>query len=223
MESASTLQNILGIIVSFIYVFVVIFLAGFLERFGKEASRKTVHILVGNWWFIAMIFFRTSLWAAFVPACFVVLNTLSYRFNLFSSMERGEGRGDLGTVYYAFSLLILALFSFSSYGTPIVGGLGILIMAYGDGLAAIIGKKWPIIPYRLGSNEKSVSGSLAMFFSSLLVGFLFLTLTGQPETFFPAFLLAGIATLLEAITPWGMDNLSVPLLTSASYYLIFVL
>lgn len=218
----SLLQNSLGIIVSFIYIFAVIFLAGFLERFGKEVSRKTIHILVANWWFIAMIFFKTPLWAAFVPACFVVLNTLSYRFNLFSAMERGAGRGDLGTIYYAVSLLLLALFSFSSYGSPIIGGLGILIMGYGDGLAAVVGKKYPVIPYHLGSNEKSVAGTLTMFLSSFLVSFLFLTLTNQDQTFFPALLLSVIATVLEVVTPWGLDNLSVPLLSSAFYYWIFM-
>ncbi len=215
------LQNILGIIVSFIYVFAVIFLAGFLERFGKEASRKTVHILVANWWLIAMIFFTSPLWAAFVPACFVLLNGLSYRFNLFSAMERGEGRGDLGTVYYAISLLILALFSFSPYGSPIIGGLGILVMGYGDGLAAVIGKKYPLGPYRLGGNQKSLSGSLTMFLSSFLVSFLFLSLTGQSRTLVPALALSVIATVLEAMTPWGLDNLTVPLLTSAAYYWLF--
>ncbi len=222
METASLLQNSLGIIVSFIYVFAVIFLAGFLERFGKEASRKTIHILVANWWFIAMIFFRSPLWAAFVPACFVILNTLSYRFNLFSAMERGQGRGDLGTVYYAISLLILALFSFSAYGNPIIGGLGILMMGYGDGLAAVVGKKYPIRPYRIGSNQKSLAGTLTMFVSCFLVSFLFLTVTNQTQTLFPALLLSAIATVLEALTPWGLDNLSVPLLTSAFYYLIFI-
>lgn len=217
------LQNTLGIIVSFIYVFAVIFLAGFLERFGKEASRKTIHILVANWWLIAMIFFKTSLWAAFVPACFVLLNTLSYRFNLFSAMERGEGRGDLGTVYYAISLLILALFSFSAYGNPIIGGLGILMMGYGDGLAAVVGKKYPLGPYQLGDNKKSLSGSLTMFVASFLVGFLFLTVTGQSQALVPALVLSTIATALEAITPWGLDNLTVPLLSSAAYYWLFTI
>lgn len=217
------LQNTLGIIVSFIYVFAVIFLAGFLERFGKEASRKTIHILVANWWLIAMIFFKTSLWAAFVPACFVLLNTLSYRFNLFSAMERGEGRGDLGTVYYAISLLILALFSFSAYGNPIIGGLGILMMGYGDGLAAVVGKKYPLGPYQLGDNKKSLSGSLTMFVASFLVGFLFLTVTDQSQALVPALVLSAIATALEAITPWGLDNLTVPLLSSAAYYWLFTI
>ena len=217
------LQNTLGSIVSFIYVFAVIFLAGFLERFGKEASRKTVHILVANWWLIAMIFFKTPLWAAFVPACFVLLNTLSYRFNLFSAMERGEGRGDLGTVYYAISLLILALFSFSAYGNPIIGGLGILMMGYGDGLAAVVGKKYPLGPYQLGDNKKSLSGSLTMFVASFLVGFLFLTVTGQSQALVPALVLSTIATALEAITPWGLDNLTVPLLSSAAYYWLFTI
>ncbi|WP_373482159.1 hypothetical protein [Acetobacterium sp.] len=42
MENIWNYHHIMGIIVSLIYVFSVIFLAKFLERFGKEASRKAV-------------------------------------------------------------------------------------------------------------------------------------------------------------------------------------
>ena len=138
-------------------------------------------------------------------------------------MERGQGRGDLGTVYYAISLLILALFSFLAYGNPIIGGLGILMMGYGDGLAAVVGKKYPLGPYQLGDNKKSLSGSLTMFVASFLVGFLFLSVTGQSQALVPALGLSAIATALEAITPWGLDNLTVPLLSSAAYYWLFTI
>lgn len=215
-------NNILGIVVSFIYVFGVIFLAKFLERFGKEASRKAVHILVCNWWLLAMVFFDSPLWAAVVPACFVVLNYLSYRFQIFSSMERGAGKGDLGTVYYAISLLLLALITFGPLNNPVVGGVGILIMGYGDGLAAVVGTRWPKWPYQIFGSEKTLSGSLTMLGASFLVTTLLLAATGQSQVLIPAIALAVLATLLEAATPLGLDNLTVPLVSAGAYYFLFV-
>ncbi|MEO1815736.1 MAG: hypothetical protein ABGU93_09135 [Acetobacterium sp.] len=222
MENIWIYHNILGIIVSFIYVFSVIFLARFLERFGKEASRKAVHILVCNWWLVAMIFFDGPIWAAVVPACFVVLNYLSYRFQLFSAIERGSGKGDLGTVYYAISLLLLALISFGPLQNPIVGGVGILIMGYGDGLAAVVGTRWPKQRFQLLGAEKTLSGSLTMLVASFLVTVVLLAATGQPQVLMPALTLALLATGLEAITPLGLDNLTVPLVSAGAYYFIFV-
>lgn len=215
-------NNILGIVVSFIYVFGVIFLAKFLERFGKEASRKAVHILVCNWWLLAMVFFDSPLWAAVVPACFVILNYLSYRFQIFSSMERGAGKGDLGTVYYAISLLLLALITFGPLNNPVVGGVGILIMGYGDGLAAVVGTRWPKWPYQIFGSEKTLSGSLTMLGASFLVTTLLLAATGQPQVLIPAITLALLATVLEAATPLGLDNLTVPLVSAGAYYFLFV-
>jgi len=223
MENIWNYHNILGIIISFIYVFGVIFLAKFLERFGKEVSRKAVHILVCNWWLLAMIFFDSAVWAAVVPACFVVLNYLSYRFQIFSSMERGEGKGDLGTVYYAVSLLILALITFGPLEAPVVGGVGILIMGYGDGLAAVVGTRWPKMPYQIFGSEKTLSGSLTMLVVTFMVTLILLAATGSAELLIPAITLAVLATVLEAMTPLGLDNLTVPLVSAGAYYFIFVI
>lgn len=223
MQNIWTYHNAWGIVVSFVYIFGVIFLARFMEGFGKEASRKTVHILVCNWWLLAMVFFDSAIWAAIVPACFVVINYLSYRFQIFSSMERGEGKGDLGTVYYAVSLLILALVSFGPLAAPVVGGLGILIMGYGDGFAAVVGTRWPLGSYSIFGGTKSLSGSAAMLVVSFVVSVILLGATGQPQVLLPALVIALLGTIVEAATPLGLDNLTVPLLTSGAYYLWFVL
>jgi len=223
MQNILENHNAWGIVFSFIYVFGVIFLARFLERFGKEVSRKTVHILVCNWWLLAMAFFDSAIWAAIVPACFLVINYLSYRFQIFSAMERGEGKGDLGTVYYAVSLLILALISFGPIGSPVVGGVGILIMGYGDGFAAVVGTRWPIGPYKIFGATKSLSGSATMLVVSFVVSAILLAATGQPQVLLPALVIALLGTIVEAATPLGLDNLTVPLLTSGAYYFWFVL
>ena len=133
-------MNFLGIIVSYLYIALVIIGAKIFEKRGKEASRKFIHIMLGNWWVIAMYFF-SNVWAAiFVPVTFVIINYLSYKKDLIKVMERDEQDG-LGTVYYAIALLIMAIVSFGIFKKPSLGLVPTLVMAYGDGLAAVIGKR----------------------------------------------------------------------------------
>lgn len=214
-------RDILGLIVSFGFVFLVIGLSKPLERIGKETSRKFVHIAVSHWWIIAMIFFDSPQWAVVAPAAFVVLNFLSYRFDLFSSMERHEGRGDLGTVYYAISLVILSLLTFREGSAPYVGAIGILIMGWGDGLAAVVGKRWGTRPLTIFGAKRSWQGSLTMFVVSFVVCFVILSIHDPARAVVASLVVAAGATLAEAVTPLGFDNLTVPLASSALYAFLF--
>ena len=72
------MRNILGIIVSYIAIGIVIISAKFFEKSGEETSRKYIHIMLSNWWFIAMYFFENTLYAAIVPASFVIINYISF-------------------------------------------------------------------------------------------------------------------------------------------------
>ena len=206
--------NLLGIILSFIYVFIILGLSTLLQKRGlsTEGSRKLVHIGVSNWWLIAMACFNNVIWASLVPAVFIVLNAISYRKDLFSAMERHEGKGDLGTVYYPVSLLILTILCFGGYSLPYAGALGVFVMGYGDGLAAVIGRRFGLMKYHIFGNTKSYVGSLTMLMVSFLVCAVILL---------QALILAVFATIVEAFSPFGLDNLTVPLLTFFLYQLFF--
>jgi len=216
-------MNILGLIFSYILVFVIIGISTFLQKkniLGDEGARKFIHIGVSNWWILAMIFFagEDALWYAIVPPItFIGLNYLSYRQNIFKAMERG-GSGNLGTVYFPISLFILVIVSFGILNQPYIGGLGILILGYGDGFAAVIGKKFGKHKLLFG---KSVEGSLAMFVASFVVSMILLSIEGVSLWIPIAFIIALISTAIELFTPKGLDNLSVPLLASLAYYFIF--
>lgn len=218
-------MNFLGIIVSYLYIGLVIIGAKVFEKRGKEASRKFIHIMLGNWWIIAMYFFTNVWFAVFVPTTFVVINYLSYKKDLIKVMERDEQDG-LGTVYYAVALLILAIVSFGIFKKPSLGLVPTLVMAYGDGLAAIIGKKIKSKKYKLSDTKKSFAGSATMFMvSTLLIGgylaFNYGT-TFWMGTHWPVVsILAGFAvTALEAVSGKGWDNITVPIATLALLILL---
>lgn len=218
-------MNFLGIIVSYLYIALVIIGAKVFEKRGKEASRKFIHIMLGNWWIIAMYFF-TNVWCAvLVPATFVVINYLSYKKNLIKVMEREEQDG-LGTVYYAVALFVLAIVSFGIFKKTSLGLVPTLVMAYGDGLAAIIGKSIKSKKYKLSDTKKSFAGSATMFvISTLLIGgYLAFYHTGVfwKTAHWPTVTcLMGFAiTAIEAVSGKGWDNITVPLATLAMLILI---
>lgn len=211
-------MNWLGLLVSFIYIALVIYSAKIFEKKGKEVSRKFIHIMLGNWWIIAMFFFDNVWFAAFGPAVFVIVNYLSYKKDLIKVMERDEQDG-FGTVYYALSLLILAIVSFGVFKNPVLGLVPTLVMAYGDGLAAIIGKRTKSKKYKLSDTKKSFAGSLTMFLISLILigGYLLFMYNDMfwSSSHWPlvSVMMALCVTAIEAVSGKGIDNISVPIST----------
>ena len=86
--------------------------------------------------------------------------------------------------------------------------LGVLAMGYGDGLAALIGSKVGKHKYIAFGATKSYEGSFVMFITVLIIA-LILSYS-LPIALF----LALCATILEPVTPLGLDNLTVPIITA---------
>ncbi|MGQ9706145.1 MAG: diacylglycerol/polyprenol kinase family protein [bacterium] len=221
--------QIIGLFISYIFVFLIIVVSYILRKRGisDKTARKVVHIGVGNWIILALFIFKDWFFAIIGPVSFIVLNYFSYKKNLFGgSMELDEKR-TLGTVYYAIALSILVFFFWfvrnGSYKW--VASLGVLSMTWGDGMASVIGQRWGRLSggFKLAGNEKSYSGSIAMFVFSFIP--LFLVMIGFGELPFRAFvssvMMAVIATFVEAITSLGLDNLTVPISVSFIYYVYF--
>ena len=88
-----------------------------------------------------------------------------------------------------------------------------LLVGIGDGIAEPIGRRWGRHKYRVRSltggqlAERSVEGSAAVFvgcFVTLLACFGTHVLVG-------ALLLAALLTVIEAVSPHGLDNLTIPI------------
>ena len=220
------MNNIIGIIVSILFIFLIIGISSVLTKFNllaNEDSRKFIHVGVANWWIVAMIFFDNNIYASIVPGLFVIINYISYKKQIFKAMERDGSKKDLGTVYYAISLMLLAFITFRNIEFSYIGALGILIMGYGDGFAAIVGVKYGKHKYKVLGNNKSLEGTLAMFLFSFIVSLVILYIFNPVNIVLFSLILAAVSTILEACSPYGFDNLTVPLGTSLLYYLLIIL
>jgi len=210
---SNIMNNIMGIIVSYIFVALILVSAKFVQRFGEEASRKYAHIMLCNWWFIAMYFFDNIILASIVPASFIIINYVSYKKNLIKTIERKEQEG-LGTVYYAISLLVLVLLSYGVFHNPELGLVGVLVMGYADGFAAVMGLNIKSKQFKIGTTKKSIAGCLAMAVFTFLIFSIFLAVNSVSLWFIKALVIAIVLTLTEVVSIKGTDNLTVPILAT---------
>lgn len=185
---------------------------------GPEFVRKVVHIGVGNvillaWWM------QTPMWLGVsASVVFSAIAFLSYRFPILPSIN-GVGRKSLGTFFYAVSIGILVA-CFWTLQQPHFAVLGILVMTWGDGLAALVGQRFGQHPYVLWGMKKSWEGSLAMAMVSFIVSglVLFNAQSGNWQTWVIAGVVSAIATTLEAFSKFGIDNLTVPIASAVAAF-----
>jgi len=221
-------QDWLALIISYVYVFAMIGIGEGLRKwlgqakpgtYSTEFTRKLIHISVGMWAFGTVLLFEHWYFAIIPPLSFVVLNYISYRQETFKAMETGE-KGNLGTVYFPISFsIIICLF----WTRPSLLVASLMPMTWGDALAAVLGRRYGQRKYSVLGSTRSVEGSLAMFLVSWLSTFLALLLLSPlawQTSLLYSLALAVFATLVEALSPWHIDNLTVPLLSAALLYLI---
>lgn len=159
-------MNILGIAISFIYFYFVLLLA---YKMGKhlEYSRKFAHIMIGNWYFIAICLFDQLIYALIVPLFlggYGMYSICRKKDNIVTGLLRRKNQSAVGIIIFPISLIIMLSLSFVCFGSFIPGGIGIAALTYGDSMAAIIGIKFPILPFRIWKKTKTLSGTFAMFF-----------------------------------------------------------
>jgi phytol kinase len=187
-------------------------LAEGLRRSGgsAEAVRKVVHMGTGNvillaWWL------DMPAWMGIAASIlFGIVTLLSYRFPILPGLN-SVGRKSFGTFFYAVSIGVLTAAFWQT--APYYAVMGILIMVWGDGLAALIGQRWGNHPYKLWGMQKSWEGSLTMFGMSYIVSVLLLTsIHGNMwQSWLISLVVAITGTTLEAFSKLGIDNLTVPI------------
>lgn len=194
--------------------------------YPQDFTRKIVHIGAGMWVFGVLALFETWYVGVSVFASFVLLNYLSYRYRLLRSIDTNESSP--GTVYFALSISLLFLYFWrtnSPSDRAHIAASAAMTMTWGDALAALIGKRWGRHQYTIGGMTRSFEGSAAMFgASAVAIALTLRLLPGSPlaphatppsraASARAAIAGALVATLAEAVSPSGIDNLSVPLLS----------
>jgi len=231
-----TNNDLIGLAASYTYALSLLALGEGLRRlFGikPDLTRKLIHISAGMWVFGVLLLFKHWQIGIIPFATFIGVNYLLYRYRVIGAMDTEDSSP--GTVYFAISVTLL-FGLFWRPDSPVdhvsIAVAGVMAMTWGDALAALIGKRFGKHQYQIGSSVRSWEGSLAMFLASAIVIFLVLLFlpssflsplamsVGVEKALLTALISAGFATLVEAISPHGTDNLSVPLVTVGVIWLL---
>ncbi len=216
LESISPLW--LKIVIVALGLVTIVFFAETLHRYTddkSELSRKIVHIGSGNVILIAWWLQIPEIVGVAASIITSVIALVSYQIPILPGIN-SVGRRSLGTFFYAISIgvLIAWFWPIQQYQ---YAAIGILIMAWGDGLAGLIGQKWGKHQYQIWGIQKSWEGSLAMFLASYIVSSLILlNIQGNLwQTWLVPIAIALFATIVETFSKLGIDNLTVPLGSAA--------
>ncbi len=231
-----TTQDWIGLGASYAYATGLLVLAELIRRwrgYPQDFTRKIVHIGAGMWVFGVLALFDTWYIGIIPFASFIAINYVLWRYKVLESMDAPDSSP--GTVYFALSITLLFLFFWRTDSPDDRGHIaaaGTMAMTWGDSMAAIIGRRFGRHRYQVAGGSRSYEGSAAMLVAATIAMFLTLALVPGsalgPLTpplsigvaLLAAFVGALAATIAEAFSPSGTDNLSVPLLAGAVVYIV---
>ena len=173
----------------------------------RELSRKIVHIGTGPvivlaWWLAVPAFIAVP-----VALGVTVITAVNHRLQLLPAVEDVD-RNSYGTVAYGLAISVLLILFWPDQAVAVCAG--VLVMAFADGLAGLVGRGMNSPSWTIWQQRKSTAGTLTMALVSALV-LLVLVLASQ-SAMHPLRLIAvsALAVGLEQLSRWGLDNLSVP-------------
>ena len=203
----------------------------------SRLSRKIIHIGTGPIFVFCWLLFPDVWYARWLAA--LVPFAITIQFALIGSgvikddasvkaMSRSGDPKEIlrGPLFYGIMFVLLTLVFWKH--SP-VGMTALMMMCGGDGIADVIGRHFKS-PRLFHSPQKSVAGSLGVFFGGWLLSALVLwvyVLAGifaSPFSrfFLPLTLIALAATAIESLPHRDIDNISVTLATAALGYFLLI-
>jgi dolichol kinase len=198
---------------------VLAYFTGSLLRSGRLSPtllRKLLHGAVGAWTLWVTPRFHGLGWALVAPAAFVAVNASPATRALMPAMA--ENRSDArGLWTFPLGIVLAYLLFWGDPGRrPLLAGIAAL--AFADPVAAWVGTRWGQRRFLGLGRGRSLEGSLAFFcVAALGAGWI---ASGAQGGAFPWRMAVGCGiagAFIEAVTPSGWDNLSIPLAVAASY------
>ena len=210
-------QNLIAIL-SYSFCFLILFLISELLfhslKCKVEISRKWMHFSSGICC-LTIPFFISNHWIVlFLTSSFALILMISKKYNFLKSINSID-RKSFGSVLFPVTIY-LSFVSYQYLNQGIVFYyLPILILAICDPIAALLGKKWPLGKYKIGSNYKTLIGSIGFFCSCFVVVlislYLIKTENSIMELLLLSFIISIFTTFTEAICQNGTDNVFIPI------------
>ena len=201
----------ISLVVTVFVTFVLLLIGEYLSRRKRktdpEISRKFVHISVGS--FVAFWpLFLTWNQILLMSAAFLAVIVVSQYFRIFKVIRTVQ-RPTWGIGLFAIIVGLLALVTQDGW----IFAAAVLHMSLADGFAAIVGMRYSKKNgrYTVFGHTKSVIGSSTFAAISLLILVGYIIGSGHHLPLAVLLGITAVATLLENVSAYGLDNLTVPL------------
>lgn len=218
----SELVNTIIMAFAFIILFGLAELLYHVFRVKAELTRKLVHFGTGSLTLFFPILINNLFFVSLLALSFVLILYLSKKYQMLKSINAID-RPSHGSLSYPFAVLLCygvyvncANYINSKSNPLILFYLPILILAISDPLAALIGRRWPKGKFKIGDETKTLLGSSAFFISACCISIFIVTIflnSNISNTFnlvFSCILISLIASISEALSRKGLDNLFIP-------------
>ena len=196
-------------------------------KIKAEFSRIFAHVSAGIV-SLFMIKFFTSPWYI-IALCIqsTLFLFLTKKKNLFDSHHKVK-RNTYGSSIFFIGILTAYILS-KITNDVILFILPIIILSISDPVASLVGSNrksgfWPTLLHRHNNSSKTYVGSIGFFISTffiLLLGLSFYYNVTNWDLIILALVISGFTSITEAISPYGTDNLSVPLVVSVLLIIFF--
>ena len=201
----------IAIIIIVLWIIAILLISFLCKRYfpkQEELSRKIIHIGTGPVILLAWLFDIPKNIAFFSAFFITIALGVNYQYRLLPAIEDIE-RKSFGTIAYGISITLLLLLFWPRHASSI--SIGVLSMAFGDGLAGLIGRsinspKWSVL-----GQSKSVAGTFTMGSVVAITSATISSINNLGIQPIEIIVIALIATFLEQISPWGIDNITVPI------------
>ncbi len=174
-----------------------------------EVGRKFIHITVGS--FVAFWpFFLTWHQIQALSVTFLVVVIASKSLKLFQAIHSVQ-RPTLGELFFALAVGTIAIVTHDKW----IYAAALMQMALADGLAAILGVQFGNgLKYLIFKYPKSAVGTLTFFIVSFVILLGYNQLASQDLSLSFIAGVSLVATIVENLAVWGLDNLLVPLVVA---------
>ena len=180
----------------------------------RELSRKIVHIGTGP---VVVLAWWLSIPASIaVPVAFAVtvITAINHRIQLLPAVEDVD-RNSYGTVAYGLAISLLLLLFWPEQAVAVCAG--VLVMAFADGLAGLVGRGVSSPSWTVWHQRKSLAGTVTMGLVTALVLLLLGLISQSPLHPLRLIAVCALAVGLEQWGRWGIDNLTVPMAVGLSW------
>lgn len=182
------------------------------KKISNEAMRKVIHLshalVVATW-----PFYMPYSMIIYAEVVFIVIVSFA-RLSGSLLHLRNIGRTSWGELFFPSAIIIMAIAGTNAW----IFLAAMLHLGIADAMAALVGQKVKKGHYRVFGHNKSVAGSFSFYLCSIII--ISLTVANTDAGFTSQVHLISIvtiplvATLVENFSPFGADNLLVPLAVS---------